>query len=701
MLIHSAEHKFFYIDPTLSDEAQGGGDGSSVAEAARHFPDTWEDNTIYLVRRSSVGLYANLPYSNSANKSFAISSFVVMGMPKSTDPMFQQIPEEAQLAWLDEDREYAYIAHPGNGRYSTAFTGCNNMHLSRVCLMENHTSNDENWCLTFTGGTSGTNMFIENCRFKIAGFDFTAENDTNNNNYYHGHMFLRGDTTDYHWANSAVVRNVVIDQWGRQSSIHCGYAKFIDIDNVKINTAQSRDNNAVITWSSEDWNKPVVEINNADIHLYLNDHCDGENWSTAIGGDVAYVKANNITIGWGAHQNHTAYSNRVRIYDQLQFTSRQTGSIIENVTANLPLLAGAGSRLIAFRYLHDQDDTYIAPLGQYNIVRHITFNMAETYPPAYMDRSYGEWVQNLSAQDDSGLVYVYSSSNYRMLPSSNFLLQDINIKAPMGAAIRAEDALFDLSSCHLQGTVRAYNCMGKIGSIASWYPGYAFHDGGSNVFYIGSITCNKNNPRWEYNSQHALTMSFYSYILTGACNTRYVSNQFNASDRADNCAYICTSNTNTGNYTVRGSYSQAETWSVNRTGSTATCSLKLSNSTKNDYRWPLRIGGEPFKGITMHAAAGDRKATIYMTLYGYNNPDDIKKKFNATLYLPDGSKVFSQEGNWDIDIESQWNDIDGSTSYKLEIPFHMNTEGDVEFSYTFAWYMADAAVYLDPYPVIS
>lgn len=57
MLIHNTEHTFYYIDPSLGS---AGGDGSSVATAAKHFPaDMNVDNRIYLVRRTSIDTPAN------------------------------------------------------------------------------------------------------------------------------------------------------------------------------------------------------------------------------------------------------------------------------------------------------------------------------------------------------------------------------------------------------------------------------------------------------------------------------------------------------------------------------------------------------------------------------------------------------------------------------------------------------------------
>ena len=79
MLIHNAEHTFYYIDPSLKSS----GDGSSVATAANVFPsDMNTDNVIYLVRRTSINTKANFPTISSSKTWSTPKSVVFIGMPK-------------------------------------------------------------------------------------------------------------------------------------------------------------------------------------------------------------------------------------------------------------------------------------------------------------------------------------------------------------------------------------------------------------------------------------------------------------------------------------------------------------------------------------------------------------------------------------------------------------------------------------------
>lgn len=93
------------------------------------------------------------------------------------------------------------------------------------------------------------------------------------------------------------------------------------------------------------------------------------------------------------------------------------------------------------------------------------------------------------------------------------------------------------------------------------------------------------------------------------------------------------------------------------------------------------VGGVPFKGITQHVTAGAHTLTFYVTMYGYNDYSEIVDRFHAVIELPNGERVFSEEGSWQLDEDSVWENLDGYTSYKLTIPFSMDEEGDISTSF--------------------
>ena len=88
-------------------------------------------------------------------------------------------------------------------------------------------------------------------------------------------------------------------------------------------------------------------------------------------------------------------------------------------------------------------------------------------------------------------------------------------------------------------------------------------------------------------------------------------------------------------------------------------------------------------------------------MYGYNDYSEIVDRFHAVIELPNGERVFSEEGSWQLEEDSVWENLDGYTSYKLTIPFSMDEEGDISTSFQWSWYMVGAATFVDPFPTIA
>lgn len=704
MLIHNTEHTFVYIDPTLSveDAANPSRDGSTAALALRHFPNTIEDNKIYLIRRSATEQYADFPYNNSSTLTFSdVKSLVIMGMPKSDDKLFASMPADAKAAWVDADREWAWVRHPGNGRYSTSFPDCENFHMSRVCFQDNREDYDA-VCVSLSSDY-GTNMYFDHCRFKYSRFDFTAEGSSTSFNYYRGFRMISGGQSN--WGNSGVIKNCQFDKWGYSWLVDLGRVRNIRVDDSIFNCAQTYNaGTPAISWTTDEgYNTADVVANNLTYNAYYSSSNDGWELPPIMNGWVNRATVKNVTVQMGEHQNFTPYQSRFGINCIVAFDTWMAGSLIENVTVNLPELVGRMSTVVYINHHRDNNDTrYQLPSrGQYNIVRNITVNGRQEYVTSNLYPDFSEWNQNPWQDNDRGIIRLVTSGGYSRAAANDYLVQGLHINVPMGCALQLYDTMIDLSDCDIKGSVYLNSSVGKIKSLQSWYPGNVITDGGRNSLYIGAITCNKDNPRWEYNSQYAVRANWHSYILCGNCNVRYVTNAFDTNDAGyAECSYICTSNMREGNYTVRSKSSQVQTWSVYRVGSDSTCSLRLSNEIQDDAGRPIKIGGAPFKGITKHVTAGDHTLTFYLALYGYNNTDDIKKRFQVVINLPDGTQVFSQAGNWFSDT-STWENVDGATAYRVEIPFTMAAEGDITVSYTWYWYMVDAATFVDPFPVIS
>ena len=286
------------------------------------------------------------------------------------------------------------------------------------------------------------------------------------------------------------------------------------------------------------------------------------------------------------------------------------------------------------------------------------------------------------------------------------IVQNINIKSyynTSASGFGATGAMLDMVNNHLQCKVTLRKCTGKIGSIKTYDVGSAFTDSsGANLVYIGAITCNRNNPNSPYTGQQAISPSWRSQILVGSTNTKFIQdNNFSNESISNNNdhMYLCTSDTLEGNFVARNKPAKAETWSVYRTGGHS-CTLRFVCEVADIANYPLRIGDLPFAGIKRHLQKGINKCTFYMTMFGYNDYTQIKDKMRFRAKLPSGLYVGSN-GEWSEDNETVWNNIELNTSYKYTFYIDMETEGDVEFSYQFWWYMLGGYTYLDPFPAVE
>ncbi len=699
MKIHSAEHTFVYIDPNQK-YVDGAvlGDGSTPETPLWDFPTTLTDNKIYLVRRSANGYYASVSNNTSSN---AVTSFVLWGMPKPTDDWWDKVPAQVRTLWLDEDKPKAYVRFSRNTSYHTInIPYCKNLDIRGFVFYS--TGDCRSYC-GIRSGTScgGTNAYIDHIHFRDFDNDFTTGQSPD---YLAGGRYMDIGPSDSQYAHNVQLQNCTIDRCFREWALTLGRVQYIHINNLTINVLQCSESSAVIEWTSDEWIAPFVTIENCYAWLYKWAQRD-RYMPDIFGGDCTTLTAKHLTYKMAPSQYWTPYNNEIYIGRLLSHNLRSPGSVVEDVVIDFSNeISGLWRDFIYLEYRQNEPRTSRgdASYGQYNIVKNVTINCSRNpqYGCGGSDTGGNPWYESYYSR--RGLITLTRYDRYDRVASSDYLIQDIHIVAPRGVALNLSHTLVDMKSCDVEGSVCMERCVGKLGTLTTWYPGYALYDGGGNILYIKSIVANRNNPNWEFNGQHAIVPSYRSNVLCGTTNTPFMPATFQGTNETlSRNSYICTNDQTAGNYTVRNSFSSCKTWSINRVGSTGGCSLKLLNETAGDTSFPLLIGGEPFKGISSTVTAGDHVATIYLTMCGYNDYTQIKDKFRCRIRRADGSIVCQNQGNWSEDTVSVWENVEGSTSYKLEIPFHMDEAGEIEFEYQFSWYMQGAATYLDPYPSIS
>ena len=741
--------QWYYIDPTQQyndsidwDPAEH--DGSSIDKANRELPAVLQDNTVYLIRRSNhqhvTDEGASYPriwcYNNSNGCELPSGSMrvAIVGMPKQDDPVFEYMPEDAKTQWGPDTTEYATLAQNYN-KYiqNNAFIRLNardvviyNLRIRTLSMQSNS-----------SGSERGKGFIYANCENFEASKIYSC--------MIHGDILDPSDVTgiwftsvvngpytccpilfDVEYTNTCHISDSILISKGdcRDSGGYINlYSRFgnCTIENITIHSiplANSYENNSrhnyynyngFFYFLSEKTYRSLSKIDIHNVHMYLYrakiDSKYGRH-RKLLTGQANLWNVHDITIEEAADENQLpdASINKIPENYLIELSSFNPGCIVENITCNLPKCKGLGLFNYTIGYKDREYDWFFTPKSQWHILRNISFiGVGEGEDGADTWGSTDTIVFNI---DNQQCRENNSVSNGLNPTCDQLILQNINIKSYYNtneSGFSATGAMLDMVNNHLQCKVALRKCTGKIGSIKTYSVGNAFTDSsGANLVYIGSITCNRNNPDEPYTGQQAISPSWRSQILVGSTNTKFIQDNNFSNESINNNndhMYLCTSDTLEGNFVARNKPAKAETWSVYRTGGHS-CTLRFVCEVADIANYPLRIGDLPFAGIKRHLQKGINKCTFYMTMFGYNDYSQIKDKMRFRAKLPSGLYVGSN-GVWSEDNETVWNNIELNSSYKYTFYIDMKEEGDVEFSYQFWWYMLGGYTYLDPFPAVE
>lgn len=739
--------QWYYIDPTQQyndsidwDPAEH--DGSSITKADRELPAVLKDNTVYLIRRSNhqhvTDEGAQYPriwcYNNSNGCTLAEGSMrvAIIGMPKQDDPVFEYMPEDAKTQWGADASEWATLAQNYNkyvnghfiklnardvvvynlrirtltvqepsgvdDKYNMSgyiYANCENFEASKIysCLIHGDIVGDPS---EVSGeGFTSTNGVSRNCTPNLFNVNYT------NTCHIHDCTLLPkhdGWDSGYYIYLYSRFGNCTIND----ITIHSMALQHNHSDNIRFN------HNGFFHIASPGTHQTLSKVAVFNIHMYLYRSLRSYNSGRhrqILSGQANLWNVHDITVEEAPEDKQlegAIYTKQHRTY-WVEISAFNPGCIVENITCNLPKRKSSS----VLRFYVDPNgydgENFFTPKSQWYIIRNVSF----------IGLGEGDDATDSVGGDDVVISLEDGHSRYGdhvgngLNPTCNQLIvQNINIKAYYNTLNNAFDvvgAMLDMVNNHVQGRVRLRKCTGKIGSIKTYMVSGAFTDSeGANLLYIGSITCNRNNPDNPYTGQQAIEPSWRSQILVGSTNTKFIRDNNFSNESINNSndhMYLCTSDTLEGNFVARNKPAKAETWSVYRTGGHS-CTLRFLCEVSDIANYPLRIGDLPFAGIKRTLQKGINKCTFYMTTFGYNDSTQIKDKMRFRAKLPSGLYVGSN-GEWSEDNETVWNNIELHTSYKYTFYIEMEEAGDVEFSYQFWWYMLGGYTYLDPFPAIE
>ena len=736
--------KWYYIDPTqpYHDSATwnpADHDGSTIDRANIELPAVLEDNTVYLIRRSNhkwttvegTSFPLDWCYTNKAGSRLASGALrvAIVGMPKQDDPVYAYMPEDAKTQWGADASEWATLAQNYNVWINDHFVSLN---ARDVCIynlrMRTYSRRDDSadvHSLSAVIGSTCENFEaskIYACNMHgdildptdVSGVWFNSSN--NNYRFNTGMVFNVTYTNTCHIHDCTFIQKPDNSDSGGYVRLHSRFGNCsihdIQLHNIPLASERSEGDyagnchNGFFHITSEDTYRSLSKVSVHDIQMYLYKNITVGRYGrfrSLLTGQANLWNVHSITVEEAADENQLEGANSYRTPRTyfISLSAFNPGSIIDGITFNLPKCKGLRAFQYYVGYIDDANGWFFTPKSQWHIVKNISFiGTGEGKSSVWGDNCCVISITNDNARNDN------RTYNYLNPTCDQLIVQNINLTAYYNTAsdgLYIKNAMLDMSNNHIQGKVTLQKCTGKLGSIKTYAVGGALTDTyGGNLVYIGSITCNRNNPDSPYTGQQAIEPSWRSQILVGSTNTKFIrDNNFSNSDINNNNdhMYLCTSDTLEGNFVARNKPAKAETWSVYRTGG-HTCTLRFLCEISDIASYPLRIGDLPFAGIKRHLQKGINKCTFFMTTFGYNNPAQIKDKMRFRAKLPSGLYVGSN-GTWDEDSETVWNNIELHTPFKYTFYIEMEEEGDVEFSYQFWWYMLGGYTYLDPFPQVE
>jgi len=257
-----------YVDPSLPDKGDLNYqyDGLTPETAKREVP-TLQDNTIYLVRRTSGEFFAPFPMGTYTGK-----NIFILGMPKLGELYYDLVPDVAKSAWGNDTHEYGNLLFDRTSLSNPSESWTNtNMHYC-VCTQLEY-FNLQNCSLqrfnTVTQGkgpgfmfvNSNTTLYstykINNCKFGVKNIELNQEyantitaipsEDLNKFDCYlnfgNANLFSLNNCI----INSVLSKDTTDNYYGCFASR--GQTRIIEITNNKINFAgyHSKDRNDYMT----------------------------------------------------------------------------------------------------------------------------------------------------------------------------------------------------------------------------------------------------------------------------------------------------------------------------------------------------------------------------------------------------------------------------------------------------------------------
>ena len=705
-----------YIDPS----SPVNGDGSSPVTPMNNFPasiDELSNNTAWIIRRTSEEYSVLLPHGATS-----IQNILFIGMPKPSDPMWSMMPRIAQEAWSDDLFEYANIkadtgTDPWGEEWSFRMDDGKTFLLHRCYVFRENTP-AYNTIFKFPSQNYIAEISIENCKFGYKGINIDSEDYVDDVSSVYGcRMYLHVNTAHVFSMHHCIINlvNTYNDYYmDTPNPINVNNANFFTVSDIDVYTTTSEHEEGygvgtALNFSNGSWGGAYSDYQNLRFHIlpmkewgYLpmlfysavNDFC----------------KIRNVTITLESRQLGTGTPTRYSVSQSLFRTHGSREFMIENITVNLPKCwrINSGGRVVSISGFANSTIP-----GHCKSIKNITINMAETDGiDTERNGNYYDWVRY--GTTDIGQYPYYSALEMSFSEYSYYegawepvVASGITVNHPRGVALYAYGC--QIRNCDLKGAIKLRRCVADVGTLESFYPGYALFAAEATTLRVGYLILGKDNTDITGGADDPAVGSRYSdnsFIYVESSNGALKSNIGETVTNVWNgYNFICSNEMDTGHYTCRSCNYLCDTWNARRTDG-APAVWKFTSSANGSGG--LSLGRAPFKGLQLPTGeVGNYTLTMHIAAKGISDISAINRSLlvQVTVPRPDNTEevLFSStSGQWLDDSESEWVNDSELVQKKLVIPFQVTQAiSPIDVKIHYQLYSATGYVYIDPAMEIS
>ena len=722
--------KFVYVDPSLPDKGDLNYlyDGLTPETAKREVP-TLEDNTIYLIRRTSTAFQAKFPMGTYAGK-----NLFLLGMPKQNELYYDIIPEEAKTAWGNDTDTHAQLLFDRSSLTNPSATWTNTAMMYCICTNADYV-NIINCSLQryeaatqakgpgfmFTFNASGIVSNIKNCVFGCRNqpLDNTyAENNTALNSADKNKF---GCYLSYNSVDSLVITGCTIDNIAYDTTPDLYFScfsirtasDFLEFSDNTVNHGgfysggnQDYYHRSSVLFCDKGLRKVIINNN----RFYLVYHKSGKDCDHAIinlGGNVNVCDLTMLHnyIGQRIFKDYVApTTNYYKYYflfynmfsyeiDDFSFDFR--GKIVQSPHACFLYCGeftnscqGIGKRIIKnINFLRDDFTVNSNSLYTMHIIANYARDMENDNDPATNNNfSYLCTLENINIQ------------GYRTLQTRgcNMLSGELTgqVLAEYGSYLNIDKLVNPDSSTRYSMNITGYNTTVRIKE------------------FIFDTSSTKYNPQIRFNGQSDNgTTQGSTCIIDKASGLPFLNILTSQDPLYSRYSVWCCSDFGGNRFIIKNPNAKMESSSItnNKTNSTAT--LKVTSNIRNQSNYRLTMMSEPLKGITYNYSSGVYKFEFEIAAKGYDTLSFIKNN-DVTLKVKqnDGTYYYYSlyKDGYITESDAVWSD-DTVTSHKVilnDIILPLSDSGETQYvevmlEFSTAFYVSSGYIYFDVYPNVT